>query len=192
MAVDDSELTFIGGHWALALVPYVLLAAGLLLIAALWLYRQIYLPLRQVMGSLEAGRGRNQVDALRQPGGSELDLVQSMVEDDRRQREAMQTMLTQVQESVREKLLLSLFRDGLPETQLAQLSESGQLPPESGPTLSSVWSGTGPLMAASRMKTSCAGCAYPWPLKPPVGSWVQFGEYSESLPDRLADSPLRL
>ena len=132
MAVDDSELTFIGGHWALALVPYVLLAAGLLLIAALWLYRQIYLPLRRVMGSLEAGRGRNQVDALRQPGGSELDLVQSMVEDDRRQREAMQTMLTQVQESVREKLLLSLFRDGLPETQLAQLSESGQLPPRVG------------------------------------------------------------
>ena len=177
MTVDDSELTFIGGHWALALVPYVLLAAGLLLIAALWLYRQIYLPLRRVMGSLEAGRGRNQVDALRQPGGSELDLVQSMVEDDRRQREAMQTMLTQVQESVREKLLLSLFRDGLPETQLAQLSESGQLPPRVGTyaVICLEWHRTAD--GSQQDEDVLCGCAYPWPLKPPVGSWVQFGEY---------------
>ena len=130
--IDGRDLIPIRGGWVQALIPYVLLAAALMLAASLWMYRRIYLPLRRVMGSLEAGRSRDQVATLRRLGDNELVLVQNMVEDDRRQRETMQTMLDQLQESVREKHLLSLFRDELSKEDLDKLEKDGQLPAGDG------------------------------------------------------------
>lgn len=134
LEVDGRTLVPTYRGWIPKVAPYAFLAICLMLAASLYLFRRIYLPLRQVMDSLAENRECEKIAALRRQGNNELDLVQSMVEDDRRQREIMQSMLVQVQESVREKLILSLFCDeGLDENTLMELSATGTCPLLSGP-----------------------------------------------------------